>query len=268
MHYLSEHQTFESTAELNKAIYEHIKRNSYDLNETERTVLKTIARYAVKFSGAAHLKADTLAELIGKSVKTARRALNKLTELEIVKKVTTTRKVNGGYGANIIVILPVKNTAENVNDQSTMTTRTDTEKLEGTSNQIPKTKTEPTNSTKQFKNQNQVLDTVIPSEALQNSLPGEIYSAMSRYFEAEDIYKYYGVLLRAKKSVDSNIILENHASAFTQVWHAAILQAKQGYVKNFENYLYVGFRQAAIEIKRRMNTGGLMGRFKAMFENE
>ncbi len=104
MHYLVEHQTFDSTADLNSAVYEHIKRNTYDLNDTDRQALKKIARYAVKFSGAAHLKAETLAELIGKSVKTARRALNKLATLGIVKKIATTRKINGGKGANIIVI--------------------------------------------------------------------------------------------------------------------------------------------------------------------
>ncbi|MDI3412503.1 helix-turn-helix domain-containing protein [Bacillus sonorensis] len=64
-----------------------------------------MARYAVKFAGAAHLKAETLADLIGKSVKTARRVVNKLASLSIVQKVATTRKINGGKGANIIVIL-------------------------------------------------------------------------------------------------------------------------------------------------------------------
>ncbi|MDA1477488.1 helix-turn-helix domain-containing protein [Bacillus changyiensis] len=96
MHYLAEHQTFDSTAKLNAAVYEHIKRNTYELNDTDRLTLKTIARYAVKIAGAAHLKADTLANLIGKSVKTARRVVNKLAFLSIIKKIATTRKINGG----------------------------------------------------------------------------------------------------------------------------------------------------------------------------
>ncbi|MED1676278.1 YolD-like family protein [Bacillus subtilis] len=33
MHYLAEHQTFDSTAQLNEAVYEHIKRNTYELND-------------------------------------------------------------------------------------------------------------------------------------------------------------------------------------------------------------------------------------------
>ncbi|MER1275449.1 helix-turn-helix domain-containing protein [Bacillus velezensis] len=265
MHYLAEYQSFDSTQALNRAVYEHIKRNSFDLNETERLTLKKIARYAVKFSGAAHLKAETLAELIGKSVKTARRALNKLVKLEIIKKVATTRKVNGGHGANILVVLPVGTASKNNNDQSIMTSRQESEEPSGTRGPDPKLKNEPSNPTKQFNYQN--LDTaVIPAEALKNTIPEVIYTAMSRYFEADEIYKYYGVLLRAKASVDRNILLEDHAICFTQVWHATIMKAKRGGIKNFDKYLYTGFRQAAIEIKRRTSKGKMMEQFKALFE--
>lgn len=109
--YLAEHQTFDSTAELNASVYEHIKRNTYELNDTDRLALKTIARYAVKVAGAAHFKADTLAQLIEKSVKAARRVVNKPASLWIIQKIATTRKINGGHGANVIVILPIDQSA-------------------------------------------------------------------------------------------------------------------------------------------------------------
>ncbi|WP_395606271.1 helix-turn-helix domain-containing protein [Bacillus velezensis] len=264
MHYLAEHQTFDSTAALNAAVYEHIKRNTYDLNDTDRQALKKIARYAVKFSGAAHLKAETLAELIGKSVKTARRALNKLATLGIVKKIATTRKINGGKGANIIVIMP----AEAANDQSTMSNRGQAEKPTETTAAVPKTENEPSDSIKRSKNQNNVLDTaVIPAEALKGALPDEIFNAMSRYFDAEDIYKYYGILLRAKASVDRTIRLEEHAAPFVEAWHATILKAKTHEIRRFDNYLYAGFRKAAWTVKARLNRGGsLMDRFRKAFE--
>ncbi|MCY8609862.1 helix-turn-helix domain-containing protein [Bacillus haynesii] len=268
MHYLAEHQTFDSTAELNAAVYEHIKRNTFSLTPTQKTTFKTIARYAVKFPGVAHLKAETLASLIGKSVKTVRRALNQLEELEIIKKIPTTRKVNGGRGANIFVILPVKQQAEISNDQSIMSTRGDHEKQDGTSSPGTKTKNEPSNSIKQFKKQKHYQDTEIPAAALRNSIPEAIFSAMSRYFEADNIYKYYGVLLRAKASVDNSIILEHHSEEFVNVWHAAILKTKQGCVRNLKNYLYVGFRQAAIEIKRRLNQNkSLIQKFRDFLED-
>ncbi|MCY7681996.1 helix-turn-helix domain-containing protein [Bacillus velezensis] len=261
MHYLAEHQTFNSTAALNAAVYEHIKRNTYDLNDTDRQALKKIARYAVKFSGAAHLKAETLADLIGKSVKTARRALNKLATLGIVKKIATTRKINGGKGANIIVILPV-------DDQSTMSNRGQAEKPTETTAEAPKTENEPSDSIKRSKNQNNVLDTAtVPAEALKGALPDEIFNAMSRYFDAEGIYKYYGILLRAKASVDRTIRLEEHAAPFVEAWHATIMKAKSHEIRRFDDYLYAGFRKAAWTVKARLNRGGsLMDRFRQAFE--
>lgn len=268
MHYLAEHQTFDSTADLNSAVYEHIKRNTYDLNDTDRQALKKIARYAVKFSGAAHLKAETLAELIGKSVKTARRALNKLATLGIVKKIATTRKINGGKGANIIVILPSHNGNEAANDQSTMSNRGQAEKPTETTTEAPKTGNEPSDSIKRSKNQNNVLDTAtVPAEALKGALPDEIFIAMSRYFDAEDIYKYYGILLRAKASVDRTIRLEEHAAPFVEAWHATIMKAKSHEIRRFDDYLYAGFRKAAWTVKARLNRGGsLMDRFRQAFE--
>lgn len=261
MHYLAEHQTFDSTAQLNEAVYEHIKRNTYELNDTDRKALKMIARYAVKFSGAAHLKAETLASLIDKSVKTARRALNKLAGLGIVKKVATTRKINGGKGANIIVILPV-------DDQSTMSNRGQAEKPTETTAEAPKTENEPSDSIKRSKNQNNVLDTAtVPAEALKGALPDEIFNAMSRYFDADKIYKYYGILLRAKASVDRTIRLEEHAAPFVEAWHATIMKAKSHEIRRFDDYLYVGFMKAAWTVKARLNRGGsLMERFRKALE--
>lgn len=265
MHYLAEHQTFDSTAQLNEAVYEHIKRNTYELNDTDRQALKMIARYAVKFSGAAHLKAETLAGLIEKSVKTARRALNKLAGLGIVKKVATTRKINGGKGANIIVILPVGG----ADDQSTMSNRGQAEKPTEPTVDTPKTKNEPSDLIKRSKNQNNVLDTAtVPAEALKGALPNEIYNAMARYFDAEKIYKYYGILLRAKASVDRTIRLEEHAEPFVEAWHATIMKAKSHEIKRFDDYLYAGFRKAAWTVKARLNRGGsLMERFRKAFES-
>ncbi|MEC1426612.1 helix-turn-helix domain-containing protein [Bacillus sonorensis] len=244
MHYLAEHQTFDSTAELNASVYEHIKRNTYELNDTDRLALKTIARYAVKFTGAAHLKADTLANLIGKSVKTARRVVNKLASLSIIQKIATTRKINGGHGANIIVILPI--------DQSTMTTREDVEKPTETTDEASKTTNEPSHSINLSKNH--VIDTV-PAVGLKNALPSEVYSAMARYFEADEIYKYYGILLRAKASVDPTILLEEHSHPFVEAWHAAILKRKQRKIRRFDDYLYASFRQATWTVKARENRG-------------
>jgi predicted transcriptional regulator len=132
--YLSEFKTFNDIESLNKAIYDHICAHYYNLNETDRKILKTLGRYAVKYLGAAHLKVVTIAETIGKSEKTVRRSLNKLQKLGIIRKVVTTRKVLGGYGANIYVILPC--------DQSSVSNRQQSEKPTEVSHKQTKTEAE------------------------------------------------------------------------------------------------------------------------------
>lgn len=106
MRYLSQHQSFQSVAALNEALYRHTCDHYFAMNETDRNVLKMLGRYAVKYVGVAHLKAATIAQAIGKSEKTVRRALSKLQGLGVIAKVKTLRQVSGGYGANLYVIQP------------------------------------------------------------------------------------------------------------------------------------------------------------------
>jgi DNA-binding Lrp family transcriptional regulator len=247
MHYLSQYQTFNSKEELNTAIYAHIKRNSYDLNETDRKALKMIARYAVKFAGAAHLKAATIAELIGKSEKTARRVINKLESLGIVRKVATMRKINGGKGANILQILPV----EDGNDQSTLSSREDAKTRDIKRTESQKSAAEPSNSIKQLKNNTFLETATVPSTALKESLPSAIYDAMSPYFNAEELYRYYGILLRAKRSVSNNVLIEDNPQPFVAAFQNAILKLKQRKIRNLANYLYRAWQSATATIVRR-----------------
>lgn len=250
MHYLAEHASFSDKNELNLAVKEHLYRNAAALTETACVTLKAIARYAVKFPGAAHLKAATIAEIIGKSEKTARRAMQLLTELGITEKVPTTRKVNGGKGANIIRILPPQTT----NDQSRMTTREEAEKPDTPTIQPTEKENEPLNLIKQKSIKN--LDTaIIPASALKESIPEEIYKAMSPYFHADDLYKYYGILLRAKKSVDEDLLIENHPDDFMDVFRNVVLKYKQGKIRNLANYLFNAWQNVATVICRRLYVG-------------
>jgi hypothetical protein len=57
---LEEYKSFDTVADLNAAIYAHLCGQWDDLTDTDRITLKILARYAVKYPGAAHLKAATL----------------------------------------------------------------------------------------------------------------------------------------------------------------------------------------------------------------
>lgn len=277
MHYLTQHSTFATTQALNDALYTYINRHYYDMNETDRAVLKQLGRYAVKYKGAAQLKADTLAGLIGKSTKTIRRSIAKLVALNIVEKRKTLRPVNGGYGANIIVILPVAETAQLslfANDvQSGVSTRKTTEEPTVSKPEAAESADESITLLKRKEKPKSTKDTVnrvhnensgdkisedptpsndVPAAALKDSIPAPIYEAITRYFsKAADVYNYYGILLRAKASVTSGLLIEESPQSFTDAWDRAIFAWKSGRVrKSFDALLYTVFQQATVDALR------------------
>ncbi|TYO73069.1 helix-turn-helix domain-containing protein [Rossellomorea marisflavi] len=156
MSYLSQHQSFQSVAALNEALYHYTCDHYFAMNDTDRSVLKMLGRYAVKYVGVAHLKAVTIAQAIGKSEKTVRRALSKLQGLGVIAKVKTLRQVSGGYGANLYVIQP----PADVIDQSQVTSRPEAEKPDTTTSE-PANKAEEActySSAKELSNDNTTTD--------------------------------------------------------------------------------------------------------------
>lgn len=108
MKYLEKFATFYKTAELDAALAEHLERNKFSLNETERSVIMYIGRMACKFPGAMSNKNETIAQAIGRSVTQVRRILKKLEDLGIIRRVAMIRPKRKGNGANVIQILPPK----------------------------------------------------------------------------------------------------------------------------------------------------------------
>lgn len=118
---LEEYQTFESVEEMDKAITEYKKVVGYELNKTDRAVLEFLQRHSCKVPGVSYLLMETIANGVGKSIRTIRRVMKKLQDLFIIEKVQTIRKKRGGYGANVFRFL-----SKNV--LSKMTYRQDEEK--------------------------------------------------------------------------------------------------------------------------------------------
>lgn len=259
MHYLFDYKTFNSTEELNKAIYVHIRNNTYDLNETDRTALKLIARYAVKYSGAAHLKAATIAELIGKSEKTARRVINKLAELGIIVKHATLRKINGGKGANIIVIqnpeesVDPNNSTKSVNDQSSVSSREVGESSCNAKAETRNNEKEPSDSINLLKPYLNTETHAVPANALRNSIPESIFNALAPFFNAEEIYRYYGLLLKAKRKYATETVIEQNEEPYVEAINAVVFKLKRNKIRNIAGYMYASFSKAATEISRLVN---------------
>lgn len=103
--YLSQYTTFESIADMDTAVENHMAAHYYDLTESERAIVFKLASHSLENPGACHLKAATIAAALEISTKTVYRSVKKLEELGIIEKVPGT-KLNGIKGASIYRILP------------------------------------------------------------------------------------------------------------------------------------------------------------------
>ncbi len=103
--YLAQYKTFESVADMDKAVEDHIAAHYYDLTESERAIVFKLASHSLEHTGACHLKASTIADSLEISTKTVYRSIKRLVELGIIEKIPST-KLNGIKGASIYRILP------------------------------------------------------------------------------------------------------------------------------------------------------------------
>ena len=103
--YLAQYITFNSVADMDKSVEDHMTVHYYDLTESERAIIYKLASHSLEHTGVCHLKASTIAAALEISTKTVYRSMKKLTELSIIEKVPST-KLNGIKGASIYRILP------------------------------------------------------------------------------------------------------------------------------------------------------------------
>jgi len=99
---LNDYINFKDKAEFNEHLTAHRQAHCYELNETDKSLLVYLSRYAIRYTGAAYLKVATMAKFIDKSESTVKRSIRKLEKLGIIKRIPNKRKVLGGFGANII----------------------------------------------------------------------------------------------------------------------------------------------------------------------
>lgn len=109
--YLAVYKTFESVADMDKSVDDHMAVHYFNLTKSERAVVFAIQTSALAYPGACHLKNETIAKEIGISLITVSRAISKLVKLEIIGKANRTKKI-GIKGANIYFFLPHNDVSE------------------------------------------------------------------------------------------------------------------------------------------------------------
>lgn len=101
--YLLKAAYFTNQKAMDESATNHRKANWNQMNDTDRLLLDIIRQHSIKY-GAAHLKHQTMAAIIGKSNSTVKRSIDKLIQLKIIKKTTFIRPLKKGNGANIYTI--------------------------------------------------------------------------------------------------------------------------------------------------------------------
>lgn len=250
MYYLSDYQTFNDVHELNHHVKQHEQAHYNELNATDRSILRFIARYSVKYSGASHLKVATIAEAVEKSERTVGRVLKRLESLGIIRRIGTIRPKSGGKGASIIQILPYMSermSDSEVTEKATQATDkrplSENEPLHKRYNSITRTRDE------KASHQN---EEVASKRGLRTAIPTPIYEALAPYYDARGLYDTYGILLRAKASIDRNITLEQYADDYIDVFYNVVRKYKLGQVRNLSGLLYSAWQRVTSEISRRI----------------
>jgi len=237
--YLSSYAKFTDKYEMDEAANRHLSANWNDLNGTDRAVLDMIRRYSVKH-GAAHLKADTIANTIQKSVATVRRAIRKLEALRIIERVPFIRRVLSGRGANIYAILPV-------NDHAEMNSRSKAVEATESIAQEPKIENEPLS----FKSYNLTPTEDTYKRGLRVKMPAYIYDLLEPYLNTSDMHEAYGAMIRGKAKIDNTITFESHEGLFSDEILSVINAYKRGKVRSIPAVLYAAVRDTTAQIYRQ-----------------
>lgn len=240
--------SFPSVEAMNEAIKRY--KAEYELGSTDCVILDAISRYACKYTGVCFLSKERIAKEAGfTSRRTAIRACNRLTALGIIKQYET-RRVRGDkrQSTNVIVIQDMA---------ANHCARSEERELchaESQRKVTPKGHTKEASS-KTSLQANTYKETDIDTDALmkrglKTAIPEPIYQAFSPFFNAEELYEMYGVLLRAKAKINPNFMIEDYAEEYLDHFYNVIRLYKSGKVKHLQSYLYVTWERVTAKLAR------------------
>jgi predicted transcriptional regulator len=226
-----EYRSFNTLADLNEAVRQHLYFNASSLTKTAVTVLKTLSRYSCVVLGVSWLKVATLAKAIDKSEKTVRRALKLLDELNVINRIPTIRK-QGGRGYDICVITTI--------DQSKMSSRVESETVSKSKDEkgfeLEETLISKTKIIRKFD-----LDHTYVSE----SVPQPFIKLVRCFWDdAKTIEEYWRMTLIANnKAYDTNTLLDVAITGFKQT----IGKLKSGNIRKKPIGYYYGVVNAKLD---------------------
>lgn len=236
--------TFESVEKMNEAIKVH--KTNYNLSDTERAILDVISQYACKYVGVCYLSKTNIGKAVGKVRRTVIRVCNRLEALGIIKQYESKR--DGGdrrQSTNVIVILASNSPTSDVPTSEQPQVTPDMSRHKTPINK-------PNNNTyKETLSADEII-----KRGLKHAIPTPIYRAMAPFFGGQELYDTYGILLRAKASIDRSITLETHGQAYIDAFMNVVRLYKADKVRSLNGLLYSAWQSVTATIKRRIGADG------------
>lgn len=226
--------TFETVAHMDEAIRTY--KAAHTLTKGEHDVLEVLTRHSCKYPGVSFMTNTKLGEIVGKRRETVSRIRTKLTKKGFIKQYPLKR--DGGdrrETGSAAVIIPV-------------------ETEERTPSVTPKKSHHKASHKTNYKTNTHTRDEAgAGKRALRQSIPKAIYDALAPFYDVNGLYNTYGVLLRAKASIDRTITFEDHAQAYIDVFVNVIRKLKRGEVRKLDGLLYSAWQKVTAEVSRRVS---------------
>lgn len=267
-------QSFDSVEQMDAAIKQH--KDKHRLYKSDLAVLDVISRYSCKYPGVSYLSKSKIAEQIGMVRRTVIRACERLEALGIIKQYETRRSTGDRrQSSNIIVIQPAeksegkpeeteaqkaKDTPESHGGKSHLKTpHKANQKRINTNTHIRDGKDEKGEEASGSRaNQAEKADKQAKEQAgkraLKTGIPAVIFNALEPFFDAKGLYKVYGILLRAKASIDKHraITFEEYGEEYVNEFYNVIRKYKLGQVRNLKGLLFSAWQKVTSVISLRI----------------
>lgn len=101
---LRTYQVFDSVQQMDKFVSEVLE--TFDLNETDRHLLRVLASHSLKVLGCSWLKVQSIADMLSVSYRTAQRSLGKMVTLGVLQRVQQYRPKRGGNTSSLCIFRP------------------------------------------------------------------------------------------------------------------------------------------------------------------
>jgi predicted transcriptional regulator len=268
-------QSFECIEAMNQAIRQFLYTYGHELSASAVEVLKTLSRHACEIVGVAFPKVETLAKLIGKSVRTVQRALKTLEQYGIIKRIPTIRttgKHKGGNGHNVYVIQPVENVKELPADTvdtppvtPEMSPRQEAFNADVSSDQVAQkpAETMPCETAHSRLNKKDDITSVTSTTSLDESftpgiVPEKFVNTVAPFFRSADvIFELYRRVLIAYRRSKLDKPIEDVIDTVIKAFKQTVFAQKRGRIrKTFNGYFY-RILEAMLAVERRREVGKL-----------